>query len=444
MMTHLSHNVRGAAMLLFVLFFAFATSAMMFALGQSIFSDLSDFNRMTDAKQAFLVSEGLTEDVVYRRVFGTFDVDSVETLSFAGAHATSTTVYDSPADLFSIETEAVRGSTVRKTQAEMGLTGGSAFNYGLQAGVGGIQLSNSSSIVGNVYANGPVIGQGSATVYGDIISAGPTGLIQDIYATGSVRANTIDNIEADGDAYYNVALNMNPGDIAGTAYTPAVNQSTTTFPISTTTIEEWKDAIINYGTIISPSDPSCSSGTYTIDSSITIGFMKIECDLDVRSTGPGVTLTVDGPVWVEGDLSFTQGPVVRVHPSLGRRSVQFIVDNPADRITSSRIEIRNATDFLGSGDSRSYILLLSENESARLGGSDIALDVGQKADGAVVAYTNNGRVSIGNNIDLRSVTGYQLDISNGSSVTYETGLTSLLFTSGPGGGYTLTEWRQGK
>lgn len=201
---------------------------------------------------------------------------------------------------------------------------------------------------------------------------------------------------------------------------------------------------MNYGTTISPTDPSCSSGTYTIDTSITIGYMKIECNLTVESTGPSVTLTLDGPVWVEGDILFAQGPLVRVDSSLGRRSVQVIADNPADNNTSSRIELRNDTKFLGSGDSRSFILLLSENQDAADGGSEIAIDIGQKSSGDVIAYSDAGLVEIGNNIDLRSVTGYQLDISNGSSVTYETGLTSLLFTSGPGGGYTLTDWQQGQ
>lgn len=46
-----------------------------------------------------------------------------------------------------------------------------AFHYGVQAGVGGIELSNNSQIIGNVYANGPVTGFNGATITGDAVLA---------------------------------------------------------------------------------------------------------------------------------------------------------------------------------------------------------------------------------------------------------------------------------
>lgn len=441
------YKTQGAAMMLFVLFFAFASSALMFALGQSIFSDLSDFNRLTQAKQTFLASESLTEDVVYRLVYGTFEIDDVESLVIGGAVAYSTTTYDSPADIYTIETEAQSGSVIRKSEAEMSIGAGSSFNYGLQAGNGGVALDNGSRIIGNVYANGPVIGANRSDILGDVVSAGPSGLVEDVHATGTVRAHSIDNIETDVAAYYTVDLNPTgpkSSDIpAGERYTPVPDMATTSFPISTTTVQEWKDAIADHGTVITAADPVCSTGTYTIDASITIGYLKIECNVDIKDLGsPATVLTLDGPVWIEGDLSFTQGPTIKVDPSLGRRSVQIIVDNPSDRLTSSRVEIRNSTNFIGSGDSRSYIMLMSLNESASLSGPEVAIDIAQSANGSMIAYTDTGLVSIGNGIDLREITGYQIDVAQNTDVIYEEGLASLLFTSGPGGGYILNDWQQ--
>lgn len=433
----------GAAMLLFVLFFAFATSVMMFTLNQSIFSDLSDFNNLTRSKQAILASESGVEDVVYRRLFGTFSVDNTEELVIGDVRATTTTDYDSPNDIYTIESIADKGTVVRKSQALMTVSAGSSFNYGLQAGNGGISLSNNSDIYGNIYSNGTVQGAGSAEVFGDIVSAGPTGIVADITATGSIFANTIDHINAGMDAHYNVrigTLAQNP--VGGTRYTPVTNQPIVDLPITDATIEEWKEAIEDYGTVITSSNPLCSSGTYTIDTNVTIGYLKVECNLDIRKTGASTIVTLDGPIWVSGNLSFTQGPTLRVDLSLGRRSVQMIADNESNRLTSSRIEVRNATTFSGSGDDRSYIMLLSMNESASLSGTQIAIDVAQSANGDVLVYSGNGLVEIGNNIDLREVTAYKIDVANGSSVTYESGLASLLFTAGPGGGYTLEDWQQ--
>jgi hypothetical protein len=412
-------------MLVFVLFFAFTSSVMMFALNQSIYLDFSDFRRLTQSKQALLTSESLLEDVVYRQIFDSFSLNTTESLALANATAYATTTYDSVEDKYLSESSALFGTVIRKSEASIILTGGSSFSYGLQAGTGGITLANNSSIVGNVYSNGIVTGAGSAEVAGDIVSAGPTGRINTITATGSVYANTINRITAGADAYYNVQIGTNAQNpVAGTRYTPVTNQPLVDFPISTNTIQGWKDDITTYGTVITAADPLCSSGTYTINTSITIGFLKVECNLDIRKTGGGITVTLDGPIWVAGNLSFSQGPTLQVDSSLGRRSVQFIADNPSNRLTSSRIEVRNSTQFNGSGDSRSFIMLLSMNESAALAGTQKAIDVSQSANGKVLVYADRGLIDIGNGIVLKEVTGYKINVAQNADVIYESGLSS--------------------
>ncbi len=436
-------RTRGAAMLIFVLFFAITSSAMMFTLNQSIYIDFKDFNRLTQAKQSLLTSESLLEDVLYRNIFDPFAVDTVESLTFANTTAYATTTYDSANDQYVTESLASFGQVKRKSTATLILTGGSSFNYGLQAGTGGIMLANSSSIVGNVYSNGTVTGAGSARVSGDIVSAGSAGVVQTIRATGSVYSNSINRINAGLNAYYNIQIGTNAQNpVAGTRYTPVTNQPIADLPISTTTIQGWKDDVTTYGTVITAANPLCSTGTYTINTNIAIGFLKVECNLDIRKNGAGTTVTLNGPIWVSGNLSFTQGPIIRVNPSLGRKSVQFIVDNPSNRLTSSRIELRNSTQFNGSGDSRSFVMLLSMNESAALGGTQKAIDVSQSANGKVLVYTPRGLVDIGNGIALKEVTGYKVNVAQNASVIYESGLASLLFTAGPGGGYSLEDWRQ--
>ncbi len=434
---------RGAAMLIFVLFFTFALSTIVFILNQTIFTDFNDLKRLKQSKQAFFTSESLLEDMVYRQIDGTFSLNTTETLTFASAIAQATTTYVSADDEYITVSQARLGSALRKNQAIVTLTNGTSFNYGLQAGNGGITLANNSGIIGNVYSNGPVVGAGSAEVAGDIVSAGPTGSIATITATGSVYANTINRITAGGNAYYNVQIGTNgQNPVAGTRFTPYPNQPLADFPIATSTIQGWKDDITTYGTVITAADPLCSTGTYTINTSVTIGFLKVECNLDIRKTGPSIVVTLTGPVWVQGNLSFTQGPTMQVSPSLGRRSVQFIVDNPSNRTTSSRIEVRNSTQFNGSGDSRSFIMLLSMNESAALGGTQKAIDVSQSANGKVLVYAGRGLVDIGNGISLKEVTGFRINVAQNADVIYESGLSSLLFTAGPGGGYSLGDWRQ--
>lgn len=434
---------RGAAMLVFVLFFSFSAGAIIFSLNQSIYSDLRDFNRLTGAKQAFYTSESLLEDMVYRQVFDSFSLNTTETLALGGATAQATTTYISADDEYLTKSTGLFGRVQRHTEAIVSITGGSSFSYGLQAGTGGITLANSADIYGNVYSNGSVIGAGSSEIFGDLVSAGASGLLKDVTATGTVYANTIDRVSAGGDAYYNTQIGTNAQNpVAGTRHTPATNQPVVDFPLSTTTIQDWKDDVVNYGTVITAADPLCASGTYTIDTSVTIGFLKVECNLEIRKTGAGITVTLDGPIWVQGNLSFSQGPTMQVDSALGRRSVQFIVDNPSNRLTSSKISVNQSTDFNGSGDPRSYIMLLSENDSAYNGGTEKAIDVAQSANGSVLVYSGRGLIDIGNGVELTEVTGYKINLAQNADIIYETGLSSLLFTAGPGGGYTVADWRQ--
>ncbi|MBI4415028.1 MAG: hypothetical protein HY566_02195, partial [Candidatus Kerfeldbacteria bacterium] len=60
--------------------------------------------------------------------------------------------------------------TIRVTISNQSDTN-AAFHYGVQAGVGGIELSNNAQIIGNVYANGPVTGTNGSVITGDAVLA---------------------------------------------------------------------------------------------------------------------------------------------------------------------------------------------------------------------------------------------------------------------------------
>ena len=143
-----------------------------------------------------------------------------------------------------------------------------------------------------------------------------------------------------------------------------------------------------------------------------------------------------------GNVIFEQGPIIEVSSTLGRRSVQIIADNPSNRLTSSKFSIGNSTQFVGSGHASSFIMLVSQNNAAETGSSDEAIDISQSSNGDLILYAGHGSVDINNQIHLRSVTGYQIEIGNSSNITYDTGLNSVLFTGGPGGGYVISDWYQ--
>jgi hypothetical protein len=154
------------------------------------------------------------------------------------------------------------------------------------------------------------------------------------------------------------------------------------------------------------------------------------------------TVRIAGPVWVEGNITLDNSPIIRIDESVGSKSVAIIADNPSNRLTSSRIFLDFTGEFQGSGEDNTYILMLSQNESAALGGTVSSINVENQAKGEFLVYAGRGQILLRNNVTMREVTAYRVRAEQSAEVIYETGMARALFTSGPGGGYALARWRE--
>lgn len=442
-MINYQEKQKGAAMLMFILFFLLASVTLTYLISKNVWFDLSSHRVFVDSKKSYLAALGANEDMAYRFVAG-LTPDNTESITLNGVGATSTVVYNAVDDLYNVVSKGKNNSAYRSTAIELAVGSGASFNFGVQTGNGGFEMTNGSSVRGNVFSNGTIekTGGGTATVYGDVISGGPTGLISNMVATGSAWANTIEDSNIFGTVYYE--------NISNTSYGAAVyttdNQATSAMPISDEKIDLWKEEIETTGTIIASTSPECSGGTYFVDYDLTLGYHKIECDFVLKKQGAATVLTLDGPLWVEGNIDFQSGPTVEIDPTVGNRSVQVIADNESNRATSSRISVGQSTIFTGSGSPKSYVLLLSQNTDAENGEVENvdAINIDQSSNGDLLVYASHGRVAMGNSISLKEVTGYKIVLGNSAEIIYESGLVNLLFTSGPGGGFTINSWRSVK
>ena len=433
-------NTRGAALLIFVVLFVFISALLTVTIGNGAYASLREYRVLEASKKSFNVTEAGIEDAIYRHKDNKA-YSNTEILTLDGSTATVTRSLN--ADTYTFVVEGNEQNAIRRNSMDLAIGTGASFNFGLQSGNGGITMSNSSSVVGNVYSNGSIVGQGSAIVRGDVISAGSSGLIDSVRATGSAYAHTITSSTIDKDAYYQSIVGST---VFGSAclmnthcHPGSTDQATSAMPISDEKIDEWKSNIQSGGTIITATSTQCSTGTYVIDTNTTLGDVKIMCNVEMQKKGAGTTITLTGPVWIVGNLSITRGPTIVASSSLNTRSVQLIVDNESNRATSSKISVNQSTTF-GSGNASSYVLLLSMNTSAENAGTEKAIDLAQSTNGKVLVYAPHGLIDMGNSISLKEVTAYQIEISNGAQVVYESGLVSVLFTSGPGGGYTINSW----
>lgn len=425
---------RGAAMLILVIFFMLGSFLVTMGIARTAYRDAVRSNELTDSMQAYFTTQSSLEDVVYRFRNG-YSVSSTETLSLNRANAT-TTISNVGINQRRITTDTRRGSAYRNGEVMLHLTSGASFNFGLQSNTGGITLANSSAVLGNVYSNGSVTGAGNM-IYGDVVSAGPSGLISGIHSTSSAYAHTIQSSTIDNEAFYQSISGTTVGGSACPnvkCHPGASDQPTSDLPLTDEMIEEWEDEAVAGGTI----SGSCP---YVIDSDMTIGPVKIECDVEVDKSSTDVTLA--GPVWITGNLTTKNGPTFRISGGADE-SALIITDNQADRLTSSQMDLDQSTGFVGNaGDS--YILLVSMNESSSLGGSEVAIAAGNKTtpgEREVIYYAPYGKISASQSVKLRGATAHLIALSQSAQVEYETGMISLLFTGGAGGSYEVESWEE--
>lgn len=414
----------GQAMITAVIFFLFSSLIIMNGVSTPVVREVMIVNDLVRSKEGLFAAEGGIEDVIYRLKNG-ITVSSSESVSLNNSKAT-TTITDVTGGK-TLATKADRNGFVRNMQATLTQGSGASFNYGVQSGIGGVLLENSSSIAGNVYSNGPVEGSGSNLILGDVVSAGPSGLVKNIHATSSVYAHTIENADIDKDAYY---VSISNTTVDGVTYPGSTDQATTTMPISDSMVASWESDAQAGGVISSP----CP---YKITDDMTIGPKKINCDLEI-SGDPVVTLA--GNLWVVGNVTIQNTAIVNVSSSLGSNSVAIIADKASDRDGGSKILLQNTVEFQGSGQPNSYILFISQNNDAENGGNNVAIDAKNSVNGKVLLYASHGEISLQNSIIIKEVTAYRLRLKNSASVIYETGIANLLFSSGPSGGYSISSW----
>jgi len=67
-----------------------------------------------------------------------------------------------------------------------------------------------------------------------------------------------------------------------------------------------------------------------------------------------------------------------------------------------------------------------------------------KSSSGVIYYAGKGRIHLAKDSGAKEVAGYGIDIDKDSTITYDSGLANAEFSSGPGAGYTVNQWREVK
>ena len=236
------------------------------------------------------------------------------------------------------------------------------------------------------------------------------------YVGRDARAALIDDSTVIRDAYSTTTTGTTVG---GNQY-PGEAQADPApigMPISDGQIQDWKDA----AAIGDPVGPISLSG----NDQITIGPQKINGSVSLSNWAE---IHVTGPIWITGNLNLSNFTKFIIDPSLGAQGTVVIVDGT--------ISVGNDAEINGSGTDGSYLLAVSTKSGS-------AIDVANGT-AAVILYAPYGSVTLVNAVAVNEVTAYKLILSNFASVTYEHGLASATFSSGPGGSWVLKKgtWQE--
>ncbi len=233
--------------------------------------------------------------------------------------------------------------------------------------------------------------------------------------SGDVRSEEItDCLEIGNNAYFQ-SLDYDC-DVNGTEYPGTLPEAPQAMPVSSAQLAEW-EANAEAGGVI--------SGPYTINGIQDLGTVKIDGDLTI---GLGATLNITGPIWVKGNIIFSNNSFLKIDSSLGSNGVALIADNPDNLSSSGLITVSNNMAVIGNGSPGSYAMVLSTNSSSN------AIELNNNSSG-VIFYAANGTIQVSNNAGATQLTGYGIHLNNNATITYSSGLASAGFSNGPGGSW---------
>ena len=375
---------------------------------------------ITKSSQAYYASEAGVEDVLLRLV-KKMNWSSPYNLKVGNATAT-VEISDIVGGTRTITSKGNSLNRIRKIQIVYAIsTQQVSFHYGAQVGEGGMIMGNGSQVLGNVFSNGSVTGGG--TIQNSIIVAGNGNKIDGITVGNDATVHTCKDSNIGGNLTYVSGGNIQNCTVGGATSTRPNEIELQPLPISQSQIDEWEEDAAAGGVITT----NISISGTKILGPIQIGTSTNPKNLTVEN---GATLIIEGTVYVTGDITFNNNATVNLDSSYG--SLSGII------LTEGVITVENNVILNGSGQAGSYVLLLSTKNDT----TNPVIDIRNNAAGSVIYYANSGLIYLANNMYAREVTGYKIQIANNAIIQYESGLEETNFSSGPGGSWEITSWKE--
>lgn len=414
---------RGQAAIVFIIVILAVSLVVISGIGSLMHTHQRTIVSVTKSMESYYTAESGIQDSLLRVIDPDLDYKTPNSLSLNGAETTITIT--STDDQITMNSEGDKDNNIREIALSLVTSPtGVGFHYGIQTGVGGLFMRNASKVIGNLYSNGDVIGENTATITGDVWAAG-TSILKGFTVGGNAHANHIEDSQIGKDAYYQTIYNTT---VSGASYPGSPDPEPREMPISQIQIEEWKNEAALGGEI----------SDYTLSGSGSLGPKKINGNMTLHGSA---ILTMTGMIWVVGDVYLENSSVIQLASSFGDLSSILTVDGTISITNSIKIcgsEGYNSGTKTCNPPSKSYVLVLSTNNS--LDPDNPAVSMTNSSNLRGVLYASSGLILLRNKAQLKEATAYAIRADNASEIIYESGLIDMTFTSGPTGGWEITSW----
>jgi len=158
----------GQAVIINTLIFLGISTLLSYGVTTPVISSFKSVNAIGNSKDSFLLANSAAEEALYK-LKHSMALSASENLTLNGNTATINVGDTSDGKTITINSDV--GSYERNIQYSVLQGEGVSFNYGLQVGLGGFEMSGGAGVYGNIYANGDVTGSGGPFVTGSVTVA---------------------------------------------------------------------------------------------------------------------------------------------------------------------------------------------------------------------------------------------------------------------------------
>lgn len=355
-------------------------------------SQIGQTRDMSESDQTFFAAEGGLQHALHRLIESPGPQTYTLTIQTATVEVSITV---DPTDPLGKRRVITSTATVRDKTRSVRLVANSNsiagnIQYAVQSGSGGIELANNSEVHGNLYANGPIVGQNqnAVTIFGET------------WSTTSISNLTIGTAAVPKDSHAPVYANV---VVHGSRITET--PPSTSYPFTQQQTDEFKNL----------AEAMIVNGSVTISNDTTFSARKIVGNLTINSG----TLTLEGPVWVTGTIDMKPGVTIRLPASAGEASGVLMADD--------LVNVENLAQLMGSGNPKSFLMIISfkaydQNNPAIFGSNNSQ---------SVIYFAPDGLLRVKNNAELNNTTGYRIHLLPNAVVRYNSNLSGFSIPAGP-------------